>query len=527
MLSQFNFQDLFVLDMANNHQGSVEHGTNIIRSMAEVARKNDARAALKFQFRQLDTFIHPDHRVSTTNKHIPRFLSTELKRPDYQRMLDVIREEGMISICTPFDEESVDVIVDMGFDILKVASCSAKDWPLLEKIAAAGLPVIFSTGGLNIGDVDNLVSFMDHRGVDYAIMYCVAIYPTPEAEFHLNQIEYLRSRYPSTTIGWSTHEDPDEAAAVTVAYAKGARMFERHVGVATDEIKLNAYSSTPAQVDKWMEAHRHAKALCGGVSPRPVPKAEADSILDLKRGVFAKEPLSAGEVLTRDKVFFAMPATEGQFDSGLWRDGVILGADVGVNGQLMLADLDIPADPEWSVLKSVIHDVKAMLNEARIPLSSEFSAEFSHHYGMEKFREVGATIIDCINREYCKKIIVQLPGQKHPPHYHQRKEESFQVLHGELHVNIDGRERVLRPGDIALVQPGVWHSFWTDTGCIFEEVSTTHYNDDSFYADKKIAQMPRAARKTKVEHWGRFQLASMPVVRLSVVVPTVKESVSG
>jgi N-acetylneuraminate synthase len=514
-LQSFDFSDLFVLDMANNHQGDLEHGLNIIREMAAVAHKHEVRAGMKFQFRQLDRFIHPSHRQGSTNKHIPRFLSTELKRAHYQRMLDAIREAGLLSICTPFDEDSVDIIVQMGFDILKVASCSARDWPLLEKIADAGLPVIFSTGGLTISEVDDLVSFMDHRGVDYAMMYCVSIYPIPETEFHLNQIEYLRNRYPSTTIGWSTHEDPNETHAVSIAYAKGARMFERHVGIATDKIKLNAYSSTPEQVDRWMAAHGHAKALCGGRPPRTVPKVEADSILDLKRGVYAREPIAAGEVITRDQVYFAMPATPGQLDSGIWKEGIVATADIARDGMLLLQELDLPEKPEWAVIKSVIHDVKAMLNEARVPLSAEFEAEFSHHFGMENFREIGATIINCINREYCKKIIVQLPGQKHPPHFHRRKEESFQILHGELHVNVDGHLRVLRPGDVALILPGVWHSFWSETGCVFEEISTTHYNDDSFYADKRVSKIARAQRKTKVQHWGRFQLSSMPVVRLS------------
>ena len=65
----------------------------------------------------------------------------------------------MNAICTPFDEESVIPIVKMGFDVLKVASCSAKDWPLLEEVAKSNLPVIFSTGGLQLCEIDEVVSF--------------------------------------------------------------------------------------------------------------------------------------------------------------------------------------------------------------------------------------------------------------------------------------------------------------------------------------------------------------------------------
>lgn len=507
----FSFEDLFVMEMANNHQGSVEHGLKIISGVGELTRKHGVRAAVKFQFRDLDSFIHPRHRKGSTNKHIPRFLSTELKSAQFRELYDGVRREGLLAMCTPFDEKSVDRIVEMGFDILKVASCSARDWPLLEKIANAGLPVIFSTGGLAIHDIDNLVSFMDHRGVDYAMMYCVSIYPIPETEFNLNQIDYLRSRYPGTTIGWSTHEAPDETASVAIAYAKGARIFERHVGFATDEVKLNAYSGTPGQLDRWLTAYRHAKALCGGKPPRAIPEVESQSILELKRGVFAREPIEKGQPISREQVYFAMPCEAGQLDSGLWRDGLTARERVEPDSAVMLDAVDLPAPPEWMAIKAVIHDVKAMLNEARVPLSSEFDAEFSHHYGMEKFRKYGATIINCVNREYCKKIIVQLPGQKHPAHYHPLKEETFQVLYGELHVSIDGHFRVLHPGDTALILPGVWHSFWSDSGCVFEEISTTDRNEDSFYKDKRINRMARDQRKTRVRHWGRFQVTRLPV----------------
>ena len=99
-----------------------------------------------------------------------------------------------------------------------------------------------------------------------------------------------------------------------------------------------------------------------------------------------------------------------------------------------------------------------------------------------------------------------LPGQKHPIHFHKRKEETFQVLNGVFECEIDGHRRTLHPGETSLVQPGVWHRFWSDTGCIIEEVSTTHYNDDSIYNDRRINDMPRNKRKTVVGHWGRFEL---------------------
>ena len=147
-----------------------------------------------------------------------------------------------------------------------------------------------------------------------------------------------------------------------------------------------------------------------------------------------------------------------------------------------------------------------MLNLAKIDLGNEFNVEYSHHFGIQKFGEVGCILIQCINREYCKKILIQLPGQDHPFHYHKLKEETFQVLSGEMELNIDGREKKLIPGDTSLVLPGTWHKFKTEVGFIAEEISTTHYSHDSVYKDSKINKMKREERKTVVKHWGRFEI---------------------
>jgi N-acetylneuraminate synthase len=158
------------------------------------------------------------------------------------------------------------------------------------------------------------------------------------------------------------------------------------------------------------------------------------------------------------------------------------------------------------VIKRAIHDVKALLAYARVPLTHEFTTEYSHHHGVSNFCEVGAVLINVINRAYAKKVLVQLPGQRHPLHFHKLKEETFLVLWGELISELDGRERVLSPGDTLTVPPGVWHCFRTDTGCVFEEISTTAFPNDSVYRDPAINQLTSKQRKTVVDHWGRFQL---------------------
>ncbi|HOO28949.1 MAG TPA: cupin domain-containing protein, partial [Lachnospiraceae bacterium] len=135
-------------------------------------------------------------------------------------------------------------------------------------------------------------------------------------------------------------------------------------------------------------------------------------------------------------------------------------------------------------------------------LGSDFEVELSHHYGIPHFRQYGAIIINIINREYCKKYIIVLPGQKHPAHAHRVKEETFQVLYGDLIIQIgNGEVKHLKPGDMQTVLRGEYHSFSSTTGAIFEEVSTQHMKSDSYYQDQSINELDPMERKTYLKKW--------------------------
>ena len=257
------FQNLFAFDIANNHMGDAGHGIRIINELREVTTAFDFPCAIKFQYRNLDTFIHPSYKNSSEFKYVKRFQETQLSDDDLFRLKQEVDKLDFISMCTPFDENSVDKIVDFGFDIIKVASCSFTDWSLLEKIAETDKPIIVSSAGATLDEIDRVVVFLEHRRKQFAIMHCVGEYPTLTKHLNLNQIEFFKNRYPDITIGYSTHEDPNNLDAVKLAIAKGGKIFERHVGVATEKYALNAYSSTPAQIRQWLSSAQEALTMCG------------------------------------------------------------------------------------------------------------------------------------------------------------------------------------------------------------------------------------------------------------------------
>jgi sialic acid synthase SpsE/mannose-6-phosphate isomerase-like protein (cupin superfamily) len=502
---RFDFNNLFIFEMANNHQGSVKHGLRIIREMAEVARAANVRAAVKLQFRDLDSFIHPKHKEHSVAKHIPRFLATRLSEEEFGALVNETKRQRLISMATPFDEVSVDMAERLGVEALKIGSCSATDWPLLEKVAEAGKPIVCSTAGLNISQIDKIVSFFQHRGARFALMHCVAIYPTSVEKMRLGRIEHLCKRYPGVTVGFSTHEDPNNFNAVQIAYAKGARIFEKHVAVPTKVFKSNAYSANPKQVAKWLAALNDAMSMCG--NENEADSAELLSLKSLMRGVYAKKNIASGGKLSRDDVYFAIPLLNGQLVSGEWNSNMAADRAYVVD-EAISAELANNVFESQFLIAGFIHLLKGVVHEAGVPVGPTPEIELSHHYGLEHFLEWGVAIIDCINREYCKKILIMLAGQKHPNHYHVKKEEAFQILYGELTIEMEGRERILYPGDVLMVPRGAWHSFSANNkgNVIFEEISTTHYNDDSFYADPSINKMARKERKTRLVNWGRHQI---------------------
>jgi len=141
------FEKLVIFELANNHQGDLSHADYIVRKLAEKSAGYNFNFAVKLQYRNLDTFIHPKYVDRNDVKHIPRFLSTRLNKDEFRQIVDKIKSVGLITMCTPFDEESVELCDKHGIEIIKVASCSSNDWPLLEKVASLGKPIIVSTGG--------------------------------------------------------------------------------------------------------------------------------------------------------------------------------------------------------------------------------------------------------------------------------------------------------------------------------------------------------------------------------------------
>ena len=338
------FEDLFVLELANNHWGKVERGLKIIQDFGKVVRFNDVKAAMKLQFRDVDRFIHKDYRDRSDIRYIKKTLDTHLSWENYAKLVREVRENNMITMATPFDEVSVDKCVELNVQIIKIASSDIKDWVLIEKIATTGKPVIASTGGSTLKDMDDLISFFNKRRIPFALNHCVSVYPSEDHEVELNQIDFLIDRYPENVIGYSTHEYHDWRNSVMMAYAKGARTFERHVDIDMDGVPVSSYCSKPENVDEWFKAFKKAQEMCGppGSAKRIAPEKEVRYLDALVRGVYAARDLPAGHRITDVDVYLAIPLLQGQISCRELMRGEVLLKPVKKDASVDITDIDSP-----------------------------------------------------------------------------------------------------------------------------------------------------------------------------------------
>ena len=483
---------LFIFEMANNHMGSVAHGRRIIDEFSSLAKQFDINAAIKFQFRQLQTFIHPDY-IDSDLKYVKRFRETELTKENYHGLARHAKSCGLKTVATPFDNDSIAWLEDLDISVVKIASCSIDDWPLLEEVATLNKRLIVSTAGADLGVLHRVYDLLKQAHRDFAFMHCVGEYPTPPEHAHLGRINTLRNEFPDIEIGFSTHESPRNTSLSPAARAMGCTIIEKHVAIKTDEYGINDYSCTPEQMSdifgqlNWIEG-----ALTGYSGD------EKTALKSLKRGIYLRKDIDKGEMIERQDVFFAMPLQDGQYDVSDIRDVDHAIAIQALSANAPLLPNAIKNIKDDKMIQHIKRLARELLREAGTSVTADDRIEISCHYGLQQFLSTGVLIVEKVNREYCKKLLVIFSNQKHPTHRHIRKEESFELIHGDCTLTLHGKEVSLQLGKPVLIERGVNHSFRSKKGAVVEEVSTKHLVGDSVYENPVINKLDISERKIEI-----------------------------
>lgn len=218
-----------IAEIGQNHQGDIELAKKYISEFASAGAD-----AVKFQTRNNKLLFSEESYNKDYNsdnafakKYGQHREILELDRSHYPELINECKKNNVKFMCTPFDEDSLNFLVSMGVEILKIASFDLGNLPFINKIAQTKIPVVISVGGGNINQIKSSVDTILNHHDDLSILHCVSEYPCPYDRLGLENIKVLINAYPKILIGLSDHFNG--ILSSSVAYLQGARVFEKHV----------------------------------------------------------------------------------------------------------------------------------------------------------------------------------------------------------------------------------------------------------------------------------------------------------
>ena len=300
-----------IAEIGHNHQGDLEKAKALIH-----AAKESGVDAVKFQKRdnkRLFTRAFYDSPYENENSFGATYgehrEALELGKSDWFELSRYSREEGVAFVAAAFDEPSADFLAELGVDAFKFASGDLLNVPFLRYVAALGKPLLLSTGGGTIEDIDRAVNATAALNRQLCVLHCTASYPAEVEDLNLSVIVTLKERFPELVIGLSDHHNG--IAMAPVAYMLGARVFEKHFTLnhawkGTD----HAYALMPDGMRRFVrDLHRVPAALGDGMKRR-LPSEEGP-LRKMGKKLVAARDLPAGHVLAAEDVIAKSPADGG------------------------------------------------------------------------------------------------------------------------------------------------------------------------------------------------------------------------
>lgn len=221
--------DCYVIaEIGHNHQGNIETAKELFRAAKECGVN-----AVKLQKRDNRTLYTRDmynkpyeNENSFGATYGQHRESLEFGMAEYKELQRFAGELGLTFFATAFDFRSADFLAELETPAFKIASGDLRNIPLLKHVAAFQKPVIVSTGGGTMDDVQRAYDAVMPINSRLAILQCTAGYPCAFEEMNLRVISSFRERFPDVVIGLSSHDSG--IAMVVAAYILGARIVEKH-----------------------------------------------------------------------------------------------------------------------------------------------------------------------------------------------------------------------------------------------------------------------------------------------------------
>ena len=304
---------VIIAEAGVNHNGKLKFGKRLI----DEAKKAGADI-IKFQTYKAKKL---------TTKNAPRFWNWqgELKKNgtqydsysnldsftknEYRQLINYCKKKKIEFLSTPFDEESANMLVEIGIKGFKVASSDITNHPFLEFLAKKKLPILLSTGASSINEIKEAVRVINKSGnKKILVMQCTLCYPTKPQDANLLAINDIKRNFPKYLVGLSDHTLGIEIASASVLY--GVSAIEKHFTFNKKLLKSADHwlSIDPRELKKLVENVRTIN-LSMGNGKKIALKCENKARKFARRSIVANKKIAKGEVLTKNKIYFKRPGT--------------------------------------------------------------------------------------------------------------------------------------------------------------------------------------------------------------------------
>ncbi len=294
-----------------NHNGSVRLAKKLIDAAV------DAKAdAVKFQTFRTENLVlrtagKPEYQRKTGDPNVSQYemlLNLELNEAQHRELYDYAKDNNIIFLSTPYDEDSVELLERLGVGAFKLSSIEIVNHPFIEYVAKKNKPVIMSTGLSTMGEIREAVEVVEKAGCKHnlILLHCHFNYPTEYEDTNLKVLPLLGEKF-SVLVGFSDHTKG--IIAPIVATSLGARVLEKHITI--DKMLPgpdHLTSLNPEEFKEMVSAIRIAEKIVGRSFERIPSKSELSNIIS-RKSIVAKKEIAREDVLTQDVLCAKRPGT--------------------------------------------------------------------------------------------------------------------------------------------------------------------------------------------------------------------------
>lgn len=220
---------MIIAEAGINHNGDMK----IARQLIDAASVTGADA-VKFQTFCTERLVVPgaqkaEYQIRNTEKTRSQYemlKELELSLDNFKELFEYCAYRNICFLSSPFDENSMEYLVQLGMELIKIPSGEITNYSYLKKAASLKKPIILSTGMSTEEEIQAALDILDEGGQPITLLQCLSIYPTPIEAVNLNAMVRMKETFHKNT-GYSDHTAGIEVAIA--AAALGASVIEKHM----------------------------------------------------------------------------------------------------------------------------------------------------------------------------------------------------------------------------------------------------------------------------------------------------------